>query len=59
MFYAKENKSCLGFIDLGNGSRTAYLSENGISVMRLKPARILPAKNPVTLLDLYLPHFIF
>ena len=59
MVYAKENKSCLGFIDLGNGSRTAYLSANGISVMLPQPASIVLGRKPVTLLDFYLLHFIF
>lgn len=59
MFYVKENKSYVGFIDLGNGSRTSYLNENRISVMLLKPAIIVLGSNPVTLLDLYLLHFIF
>lgn len=58
MFYVKE-KSCLGFIDLRNGLRPAYLSVSGYSLVLLTPARTVPGRNPVTLLDLYLLHFIF
>lgn len=58
-FYAKEYKSYLDFISLGSGSRTAYLSENVIFAMLLKPARIVLGRNLVILLDLYLLNFGF
>lgn len=43
----KENESYFGFLDLGS----AYVSENGISLILLKPAKVVLGKNPITLLD--------